>query len=35
VAHIGEDRKVYKVLEEKPKEKGPEDQGTDGRMGSE
>jgi hypothetical protein len=36
VARIGEDRKVYKVLMESPKKRGhSEDEGVDGRMGSE
>jgi hypothetical protein len=36
VAHIGEERNVYKVLMGKPDRKNHlEDQGIDGRMGSE
>jgi hypothetical protein len=36
VQHIGEERKVYKVLVESPKERDHwEDEGVGGRMGSE
>jgi hypothetical protein len=35
VAHMGEERKVYKVLVGKPEGDYLEDQGVDGRMGSE
>jgi hypothetical protein len=36
VAHIGEERKVYKVMVGKPGEKKQlKDQGIDGKMGSE